>query len=259
MTPKHVLVTGSAGRIGRAAVAGLLARGHRVTGYDLRPSPGLPAESSVVAGLLDVQALRQAAEGVDAIVHLAATPDDARFPRGLPPDDDDNFLTDLVPNNLVGPYLILEMARKLGIPRVILASTGQVVDGYEREGIYPISPAVPTRPRYLYACTKVFLEALGQVYASRHGIGIVVVRLGWCPRDEAQVAEIRSSERGQDVYLSPRDAGSFFAATIEAAKLPGYSQVFATSKFVHKHRYDLSLCRELFGWEPEDQWPQGIE
>jgi uronate dehydrogenase len=259
MTAKKVLVTGSAGRIGRAAVAGLTARGHTVIGFDIRATPGLPSEQYYVAGLDDIAALRKAATGVDSIVHLAATPDDSRFPRGAPPDDGDNFLAELVPNNLIAPYQILETARVLNIPRVILASTGQVVDGYEREGQYPVIPTAPARPRYIYACTKVFLEALGQVYARRHGICIVAVRLGWCPRDAGQVAEIRASDRGQDVYLSPGDAGRFFAATVEAEKLPGYSVVFATSKFVHQLRYDLSICQELFGWAPQDRWPEGIE
>ncbi len=259
MTSKTVLVTGSAGRIGQAVVAGLAERGHTVIGFDIRPTPGLPTERSFEGGLSDVDLLRKAATGRDAIIHLAATPDDARFPRGMPPDDRDNFLAELVPNNIVGPYQILEAARVLGIPRVILASTGQVVDGYERDGQYPVKPDAPARPRYIYACTKVFLESLGQVYARRHGLTIVAVRLGWCPRDAGQIAEIRASERGQDVYLSPGDAGRFFAATVEAKELPSYSVVFATSRHVHQHRYDLSICKELFGWEPQDRWPEGIE
>src|SRR5579871_6212794 len=108
MTPHRVLVTGSAGRVGRAAVAGLTARGHTVIGFDVRPTPGLPPAQSVVAGLGDVQALRDAAKGVDCVIHLAATPDDARYPRGTPPDDGDNFLTELVPNNVIGPYHVME-------------------------------------------------------------------------------------------------------------------------------------------------------
>ena len=258
-TSQRILVTGSAGRIGRAVVAELTARGHTVTGLDLRPTPGLPSERSIVAQLSDVAALRNAAAGADVIVHLAATPDDARFPRGLPPDDGDNFIGELVPNNIVGPYQILEAARVLAIPRVILASTGQLVDGYERDGQYPISPNAPARPRYLYACTKAFLESLGRVYAERHQLTIMAVRLGWCPRDAGQIAEIRASERGQDVYLSPGDAGRFFAAAVEVEKLPPFSVVFATSRHVHQHRYDLSLCQELLGWEPREKWPEGID
>jgi nucleoside-diphosphate-sugar epimerase len=258
-TPLRVLVTGSAGRVGRAAVAELVARGHHVVGFDVRPTPGLPPEQSVVATLADVEALSTAARRVQVIIHLAATPDDARFPRGEAPDDGDNFLTELVPNNLVGPYQVMEVARTLKIPRVILASTGQVIDGHLRDNTIPVTTESPPRPRYLYACTKVFLEALGQVYAKWHGIAVLAVRLGWCPRDAGQVAEIAGNPRHQDVYLSPGDAGRFFAAAVEVAKLSGFSVVYATSRYKHELRYDLSVTRELLGWEPREQWPTGVE
>jgi uronate dehydrogenase len=257
MDSQSVLVTGSAGRIGRAVVAELVARGHRVTGFDIRPTPGLLAEQSVVATLADVDALRRAARGVACIIHLAATPDDARFPRAEPPDDGDNFVSELVPNNVVGPYQVLEAARVLNVPRVILASTGQVIDGHLRDGNIPVTPDSAPRPRYLYACTKVFLEALGQVYAKWHGIAVLAVRLGWCPRDAGQVAEIAENPRHQDVYLSPGDAGRFFAATVDAQTLPPFAILYATSRHSHERRYDLSACRELLNWEPREQWPTG--
>lgn len=256
-TPKSVLVTGSAGRVGRAVVKELAARGHHVVGFDVRPTPGLPPERSVVAGLSDVTALRRAAAGAACIIHLAATPDDARFPRGNPPDDGDNFLSELVPNNVVGPYQVMETARVLGIPRVVLASTGQVVDGHLRADNIPVKPDLLPQPRYLYACTKVFLEALGQVYAKQHGIAVLAARLGWCPRDPGQVAEIAAQELFQDVYFSPGDAGRFFAAAVEAETLPPYAGVFASSRFTHQLRYDLSETRRLLGWEPREQWPTG--
>ena len=139
-TQKRILVTGSAGRVGRAVVAELVARGHHVVGFDLGPTPGLPPAQCAVASLADVDALRRAATGAGAIVHLAATPDDAQYPRGTPPDDGDNFLSDLVPGNIVGPYQIMEAARVLKVPRVILASTGQVIAGHLLAGNLPVTP-----------------------------------------------------------------------------------------------------------------------
>ena len=257
-THKRILVTGSAGRIGRAVVAELVARGHTVVGYDLNPTPGVPAERSVVGALTDADALRRAARGADGIIHLAATPDDARFPRGTAPDDGDNFLSDLVPSNVVGPYQVLEAARGLKIPRVILASTGQVIDGHLQDGNIPVTPDSPPRPRYLYACTKVFLEALGQVYAKQHGLEVLAVRLGWCPRP-GQEEEFRQSAFGPDVYLSPGDAGRFFAATVETSTLPPFAVVYATSLHVKTHMYDLTKSRELLAWEPQDRWPTGSD
>src|SRR5437868_3648499 len=83
-----VLVTGSAGRIGQAAVRGLKARGFRVRGFDLVRTPG--ADEAVTGTIIDGDAVRRAAEGAAALVHLAATP------------DDDDFASKLLPNNIVG-------------------------------------------------------------------------------------------------------------------------------------------------------------
>lgn len=257
--PKRVLVTGSAGRIGRAAVRELTARGHTVTGYDLASTPGIPADQSVVGTVAEPEKLAEAAAGVDCLIHLAATPDDTRFPRGAPPDDGDNFLSDLVPNNVVGAYRVMETARKLGIPRIVLASTGQVTDGYRIDQSFPVTVAMLPRPRYLYACTKVFLEAVGQVYAEQHGISVLAVRLGWCPRDAGQVAEISCSHLFQDVFLSPGDAGRFFAAAAEATPWTGYRVAYCTSRPTHLLRCDLGPAERLLGFVPQDRWPTGAE
>jgi len=261
MKSLRILVTGSAGRLGRAGVTELVARGHTVIGFDLRPTPGLPAGQSVVATLQDVEALNRAATGIDALIHLAATPDDARFPRGAAPDDGDNFLSELVPNNIVGGYHVLEAARKNGVPKVLLASTGQVVDGYVDAGRMPVMADWPPHPRYLYASTKVFLEALGSAYAHAHGMKVLAVRLGWCPRDAGQVAQIAASADDQDVFLSPGDAGRFFACFVEkdAEELPAFAPLFVTSAPRVKLFYDLAPAKELVGFIPQDSWPTGAD
>ena len=74
--PQRVLVTGSAGRLGRAAVAAMVAAGHDVVGFDRRPTPGLPESSCFVGSILDETLLRTAIAGADCLIHLAATPDD---------------------------------------------------------------------------------------------------------------------------------------------------------------------------------------
>lgn len=249
----HILVTGSAGRLGRAAVTALTASGLPVVGFDLVPTPGLPADRSVVGTLADADGLRRAATGARCVIHLAATPDDVRFPRGSPPDDGDNFLSELVPNNVVGSYHVMEAVRKERVSRVILASTGQVVDNYVRTGRVPVTTTLLPEPRYLYACTKVFLEALGQVYARQHGMEVLAVRLGWCPRP-GQEEEFRQSPVGPDVYLSPGDAGRFFVAAVTTRDLPSYAVVYCTSRPAGRTLHDLSETRRLLGYEPRDTW-----
>ena len=253
----HILVTGSAGRVGRAAVKALSAAGLPVVGFDLRPTPGLPADRSIVGTLADADLLRKTAAGARCIIHLAATPDDIRYPRGPAPDDGDNFVSELVPNNVVGAYHVMEAARKGGVPRVVLASTGQVIHGPLFAGRVPVRGDTPPEPRYLYACTKVFLEALGQVYAREHGMTVLAVRLGWCPRP-GQEEEIRQSPLGPDVYLSPGDAGRFFVAAATATDLPQYSILYATSRPANRLLYDLFETTRQTGYEPRDTWPAGL-
>src|SRR5262245_14484238 len=108
-----VLVTGSAGRIGRAAVRGLKADGWRVRGFDLAPSP--EADEFVVGDIADRMASGQAMVGVFALIHLAAVP------------DDDDFLTKLLPSNIIGVYHVMDAARAASVKRLILGSSGQVV------------------------------------------------------------------------------------------------------------------------------------
>src|SRR5690242_18831288 len=126
--PKLVLVTGSAGRIGRAVVRELLAQGHRVRGYDLRPTPFV--QQSLVGNLNDVAKINEAMNGVDTLIHLAATPDDA------------DFLSELVPNNIVGVYHVFEAARAARVKRLILASSGQVVWNQRLTGPWPLGADV---------------------------------------------------------------------------------------------------------------------
>lgn len=257
--PQRVLVTGSAGRLGRAAVKALVAVGHTVVGFDLRATPGLPEPACVVGSLLDDTLLRTAIAGADCLIHLAATPDDAIYPRRPAPDDGDNFESELLPNNILAGYRVLDAARKAGVRRVILASTGQVIDGHLDDHNTPVTVSAPFRPKYLYACTKVFLEAVGQVYALHHGMSVLAVRLGWCPRDAVQVGEIRADAEAQDVYLSPGDAGRFFAVAVDATTLPPFAVVNVTSRPVRHRLYDLEPTRQLVGFAPQDQWPTGAE
>jgi len=238
-----VLVTGAAGRVGQAACQGLLARGHKVRAFDVRRSPGV--EDAIVGDVSDGSQVAKAMEGMEVVVHLAAT------------SDEDDFLGKLLPNNIVGLYHVLESARRARVRRVILASTGQVVMGHE--GPWPITPEMPLSPRNWYASAKVLAEVAGQVYAHVHGLSVIVARLGWCPRDKPHAEELAQSDEGKDVYFSPGDAGRFFACAVEAPMDVKHAVVFATSKPLKRVRFDISAARDLLGYEPQDTWPQGTE
>jgi nucleoside-diphosphate-sugar epimerase len=240
-----VLVTGSAGRIGQAVVRELRARGRSVRGLDVVPTQGLADQ--VVGSISDGAVVRRATAGVGAVVHLAGTP------------DDDDFLTLLLPNNIVGTFHVLEAAREAGVKRVVLASTGQVVWWQRMRGEVPIRADVQPTPRGWYAATKCFLEGAGRAYAESHGGSVIAVRLGWCPRTPEQAREIAVTDWARDVYLSPADAGRFFACAVEAPLTIRYAVVYACSKPQRRETYDPEPARQVTGYEARDTWPQGVE
>ena len=245
MANELVLVTGSSGRIGQAVVRELQRRGRAVRGFDLAPTPSLA--DMVVGTLTDPASIAKAMQGARTLIHLAATPDDA------------DFLKEIVPNNIIGVHHVLEAAQQAGVKRMILASSGQVV-WYDRLRCgQPLGVDAQPTPRYWYAAAKMFLEGAGRAFAEKFGMEVIAVRLGWCPRTKEQVEEIRVTDWAQDVYLSPSDAGRFFACAADAPGPLGFQIVYATSKPVHRLRYDLEPTKQLLGFEPQEKWPQGIE
>jgi uronate dehydrogenase len=239
-----VLVTGSSGRIGRAVVAELLGRKCPVRGFDQVATPGLA--DMVVGTVTSVANVAKAMQGVSAVIHLAATPDDA------------DFLAEIVPNNIIGVHHVMEQAQAAGVKRMVLASSGQVT-WYERfRGPWPIKADVQPTPRYWYAVAKVFLEAAGRAFFEKFGMSVIVARLGWCPRTKEQVEEITASDWAQDVYFSPGDAGRFFAMAALSSAPITYEVVYATSRPLRIEYMDLEPARRLIGWEPQESWPQGV-
>ena len=210
-------------------------------GFDVRQS--LDVKDSLVGDIADFGQLRTAMNRIDVVVHLAATP------------DDDDFITRLLPNNVVGLYNVLEGARVAGVRRVILASSGQVVRGHE--GPWPATPDMLCSPRNWYAAAKVLAEAAGQVYAHTYGLSVIAVRFGWCPRDKHQAEELADNELGKDVYLSPGDAGRMVVC---AWRLPSISN---TAPFLPRanrctQHATTSRRREPCSGMPEHTWPQGL-
>lgn len=238
------MITGGAGRLGRAAARALTRLGWLVRVYD-RVGISVPDQECIVGDLGDTAGLERAFDGVSAVIHLAATP------------DDDDFETQLLPNNVLGLYHVLEAARLAGVKRVVLASTGQVNWWQQFDGPWPVSVEDPISPRGWYSVTKVAMEAAGQTYARNFGITVIAARLGWCPRTRAQLVELEESFHGPQVYFSPRDAGNFFAAAVHAEVPAGYHLVFAASLPRDHAIFDLVPAKRLLAWEPLDRWPDG--
>lgn len=241
-TPWRILVTGSAGAVGKAVCRELIERGHHVRGFDLRPSDDLV--DSQIASITNRDALFEAAAGMDMIVHLAATP------------DEDDFVDKLVPNNVIGVYHVFEAARTHKLRRVILASTSQVVNGLYPAGktIYLEDGPAPTNH---YGLLKLWAEQLGKLYVNKYNLSVIAVRIGALPRDTQDVNLYAASGHCRAIYLSQRDAGRFFANAVECPSI-GYAVLFATSHSDRDVLLDIEPAKRLLGYEPIDVFPQGL-
>lgn len=246
MTSKQVLVTGSAGTIGKVAVRAVSARGHRVRGFDRVANPDLGDQ--VVATLADSAAVRQAMAGCQVVIHMAATPDKA------------DFVSDLVPNNLVGTYHVLEAAREAGVERVILASTirvGYMHDWQRSE----VRVADGLAPHDGYSFTKAACEVMGEMYARVHGMTILCARIGWVVRSPDEVKAQLQNAWHNGILLTQDDVGRYLVActenTLRFRTAHRFAAMFVTSKPMERTAVDISDARAVTGYEPQDVWPNG--
>ena len=241
---KRILITGSSGAIGRPVCRHLLELGHQVRGLDLIANPELGDQ--VVADLSDRELVRQAVSGMDTVLHLAAYPDDA------------DFIDHLLAPNVLGLYHVCDAAANAGVGRLVLASSLQVISGLKAK--HTIGIADGAAPTNHYALTKVWAEQMGQMYARVHKLSVILVRIGWFPRNTGEARRLVDNPRGQQLYLSHPDAARFFQCCVEAdAPHPGHAEtVFATSLPATSPRLDLEPARRLLGYVPEDTWPGGM-
>lgn len=240
---KKIMVTGSAGGVGRAACKALVAAGHQVRGFDRISTPGVG--DSIVGDILDRPAVLQAAAGMDALIHLAATPDES------------DFLQQLMEPNVRGLYHVCDAMHRQGVQRLILASSVQVAFGHDWTR-KPVRLEDGPRVTNHYALTKLWAEDLGEMYARIYGMSVIAARLGWLPRSKEHAEELRASSIGTDVYLSHGDAGRFFLACVDADLAPGrFEALYVTSKPVGQAKVDISATDKLVGYKPQDRWPEG--
>ncbi len=144
-----VVVTGSAGFIGKALTGTLLAAGRKVIGIDRVPQPPRPGLTVLTADLLDDDELvRAALEDADAVYHLAGCPGVRDHSPGIA------WLRHR-DNVLAGARVLAAVPRR--VPVVVTSSSS--VYGGARHG-RPSAETDRLRPLGGYARSKARLEAL---------------------------------------------------------------------------------------------------
>ncbi|MFN4000742.1 NAD-dependent epimerase/dehydratase family protein [Microcella sp.] len=153
----RIAVSGSTGKLGQAVVSHLVETGHSVTGLD---AVGAPGEGFVRVDLTDtgqvldaLAGVEERYDGLDAVVHLAASP-----APGIRPD------TVLLQDNLAMTIAVFQAARRAGIRRIVHASSETLLGLplTEAPPAAPIDETQPTRPNFMYAVGKHLEEELGR-------------------------------------------------------------------------------------------------
>ena len=168
MSMSRIVVTGGSGKAGRAVVADLIDSGHEVLSVDLNASLD-PDEPTLAVDLTDLGETLETLADADAVVHLAAVPAPGIRPDGA-----------TFENNMMSTYNVFTAAARLGLQRVVWASSETLIGlPFDREQprYAPIDEDHPLLPESHYALSKVAGEAIAEQFARWSGIPFVALRI----------------------------------------------------------------------------------
>lgn len=182
----RIFFTGGSGKAGKHVIPYLLDQGHRVMNVDLMPLDH-PGVNNLVADITDSGQMFNAmtsyagldelepGDGVpkfDAVVHFAAVP------RILINPDNETFRV-----NTIGTYNVIEAAVKVGIKKIIIASSETTYgicfsDGKTDPNVLPLEEDYDVDPMDSYGLSKVVNEKTARSFQRRSGFDIYALRIG---------------------------------------------------------------------------------
>lgn len=163
---KRILLTGAAGNLGIRLRPRLHEFADIVRLADLAEiGPAGAGEEVFQCDLADRDSVIRMCEGVDAVLHFGGVSTELEFEP-------------IINANILGMANLYEAVHKLGIRRVVFASTNHTMGMYQTTTM--VDATMPPRPDGYYALSKVFGESLSRYYWDRFGIETVCVRIGYC-------------------------------------------------------------------------------
>jgi nucleoside-diphosphate-sugar epimerase len=234
MTKKRIFFTGGSGKAGKHVIPYLLEQGHRVMNVDLMPLD-YPGVDNLTADITDSGQMFNAmssyagfdelesGNGVpafDAVVHFAAVP------RILLKPDNETFRV-----NSIGTYNVIEAAVKLGIKKIIIASSETTYgicfsDGKTDPKTLPLMEDYDVDPMDSYGLSKVVNEQTARSFQRRSGFDIYALRIGNViePHEYSKLfphyfknPEVR--RRNAFCYIDARDLGQIVDLCLKKDKL----------------------------------------
>lgn len=195
---KKVLVTGAAGGIAtrlRALLKGLYPD---IRWSDIRKPDDLgPGDDFIAADLSDYAAAGKIVKGVDGIVHLGGYSIEGPWAT-------------ILQSNIVSTYNIFEAAYNAGTTRIVYASSNHAVGFYPRDRTIGVD--VTVRPDTRYGVSKAFGEALGALYADKHGLRVTCIRIG-------NFGDTVLDKRRLSIFLRPDDLLQLIRIGLEHADI----------------------------------------
>jgi uronate dehydrogenase len=180
---QNVLITGAAGDVG-TRLRKLLSGVYRLRASDIRTPAELAGdEEFVAADLADYAQVEKIVAGIEGIVHLGGFSVEGPWET-------------ILQSNIIGCYHLFEAAYRAGVKRVVFASSNHAVGFYPRSN--RIRTDVTVRPDSRYGVSKAFGEALGALYADKHGLRVTALRIG-------NVADAPVDARRLSIWLKPED------------------------------------------------------
>lgn len=153
---------------------------------------------------------------------------------------DENSWEKIRANNIDGVYNLFEAAKRQKVKRICFATSNHAV-GYYRRGVQ-VNTDMTVMPDSRYGVSKAFGEAIGAMYAMKHGLEVFMMRIG-------NVADKPVDKRRLSIWISPRDMAQLCRIGLEHPNIR-YEIVYGVSEN-DRTFYDNSNANRL-GYKPKD-------